>query len=259
MSIIDLLWDGVGLKRLFPGGEKPSRRSHHPAQPRRTRPVLESLEKRDVPAIYEAGIGLVVVDGTNQKDEVTIKPSYFFWQPVYDVIHVVRDNDGRELHRELRWFFVENIDKIIFHGQGGDDWFQNDTGVTTEAHGDRGRDTLVGGSGRDFLYGEWDDDRLEGRGGDDDLFGGAGWDELYGDFGLYGDYVDIGWGNDYLDGGFDGIRDSLRGGSGLDTYAVRFRYNYDTGGYVYEYENIFDTDQRDLWQIRYRYVYDWGT
>lgn len=83
--------------------------------------------------------------------------------------------------------------------------------------GGDGRDTLIGGAAADEIYGAADNDVLRGNAGDDYLEGGAGHDQLFGGAGadrLFG-LAD----NDLLFSN-DGIRDTVRGGTGDDTAFV---------------------------------------
>ncbi len=124
------------------------------------------------------------------------------------------------------------ITKIKFEGHNGNDHFQNNTWIDTEAYGGQGQDWLYGGSGNDvldgdkeasgypkplagdvdFLFGGKGNDDLRGDYGDDWMYGGEGDDTLYGFEG--NDYLDGSSGNDYMVGN-EG-KDSLVGGSGDD-------------------------------------------
>lgn len=144
--------------------------------------------------------------------------------------------------------------KIFFYGNGGNDYFRNDTYFMTQAYGGSGADTLFGGSNNDILDGGYGYDALYGRqgndtlyagydysanllrGGDDEdvLYGGYGNDSMYGEAGtdwllgnLGNDYLNGGdrydylygqAGNDTLDGGDDGWADVLYGGTGRDRF-----------------------------------------
>lgn len=55
-------------------------------------------------------------------------------------------------------FDEEDFDLIRFHGDAGSDYFENLTDVATEAIGEDGNDTLLGGSGRYTLSGGTGDD-----------------------------------------------------------------------------------------------------
>ena len=114
------------------------------------------------------------------------------------------------------------VDRVLFHGGDGDDWFANETALPSTAYGEAGNDTLLGGSVRDRLFGGLGNDLLEGRDGRDVLWGGVGDDLIWG-----------GPGNDELHGeeGDDDLRgnegddaiwgnsgsDKLHGGQGNDT------------------------------------------
>src|SRR5581483_11930750 len=96
-------------------------------------------------------------------------------------------------------FDSASVTKIVFHGNGGNDRFDNRTAVPVYAEGGAGNDMLFGGSADDLLAGGDGDDFLDGRTGADYLFGQLGNDALFGDDGydsLYG-----GDGVDFLFGG----------------------------------------------------------
>ncbi|MEO6773821.1 MAG: C2 family cysteine protease [Kofleriaceae bacterium] len=110
-------------------------------------------------------------------------------------------------------FAWDQVTKIVFYGNDGDDTFTNTTSIPCEAYGGDGNDTLNGGAGADFLVGGYGQDTIHGNGGDDTLWGSGGSDWLYG-----GDGDDVIYGhggNDMLYG--EGGRDTLYGGSGVDT------------------------------------------
>lgn len=79
-------------------------------------------------------------------------------------------------------------------------------------------DTIRGNSRNNELRGEGLNDRIFGGAGADTLLGGAGNDSLSGEGGL--DTLDGGADRDILDGGFDGLRDVLIGGAGVDTFVL---------------------------------------
>ncbi|QDV26829.1 G8 domain-containing protein [Aureliella helgolandensis] len=91
-------------------------------------------------------------------------------------------------------FRVQDLSRILFWGNGGDDTFVNETHLPLLAFGGSGNDRLVGGTSADTLIGEDGDDTLLGMAGDDLLYGGIG--------------------NDLLEGGVG--RDKLQGEEGLD-------------------------------------------
>lgn len=81
--------------------------------------------------------------------------------------------------------------------------------------------TRSGSSGNDVLVGWFGNDKLLGYSGNDSLYGLSGNDTLLG--GLGNDYLSGGSGNDVLDGFWwtrNGEVDTLRGGSGADTFVI---------------------------------------
>jgi Ca2+-binding RTX toxin-like protein len=164
---------------------------------------------------------------------------------------------------------------VWFFGNGGNDRFQNLTGLRSQAYGMAGSDTLIGGSaddqlfgglGQDYLYGMGGHDRIwageqstaddsvnyvYGGAGNDNLTGGSYRDEMYGEQGtdfLYGwggdDHLDGGTqndylygmdGHDYLEAGLDNDWNWLEGGNGSDTMY---------GGNGYDY--LYGQDGRDF-------------
>lgn len=107
-------------------------------------------------------------------------------------------------------FFVK---EVSFNGNDGNDMFDNQTSIKSEAHGGFGVDMLKGGSNNDKLFGEGDGDYLYGNAGNDYLVGGGGFDRING-----------GAGNDTLRGSGDwngklyndNMHDYLIGGTGFD-------------------------------------------
>jgi Ca2+-binding RTX toxin-like protein len=135
-----------------------------------------------------------------------------------------------------------------------------------------GNDVLYGGSGGDVMNGQDNDDFLIGGRGDDDLFGdtaqagsqgadylfgGSGLDDLFGFSGadwLFGgndkDTLDGGANNDFLYGRFDGQADTLKGGTGQDTFA-RYARRDPSGAYIEQPEEseVDFTSNEDLVQV----------
>lgn len=136
--------------------------------------------------------------------------------------------------------------KIVFLGNGGDDYFEYRSTLFDTASdrfhifadGGEGKDNLwgntrsdilIGGSGNDWLRGEGGDDilfggdgvdNLRGGPGNDMLFGGAGKDNLHGDgpAGLWHSTPGERDGNDIVEGGQDGVSDQVTGGLGRNLY-----------------------------------------
>ncbi|MEM6472559.1 MAG: calcium-binding protein [Planctomycetota bacterium] len=112
----------------------------------------------------------------------------------------------------VRHFPAGDVEEVVFHGNDGDDTFQNFSSVASDVYGDQGHDTLIGGSGQDVMRGGEGNDDLFGNGGIDDLRGNRGDDDLFG--GDAGDTLEGGRGNDELFGGNG--PDRLLGGQGND-------------------------------------------
>ena len=126
------------------------RRSAKKRDPRPNRSLdlsFESLEKREMMAgdisFHDVGgEGVVTITGTNSRDTALV------------------EMDGARRIKVLmnsvsntKTFDASRVDKIVFKGYGGNDYFTNDTSINTEAYGHWGDDTIVGGSGNDYLSG----------------------------------------------------------------------------------------------------------
>lgn len=172
---------------------------------------IETLEHKtllaaDVLAVLNAGE--LVITGTDHADSVTVN------REKGDI--VVRANDQAALR-----FADKGLTLVRFNGNDGDDKFVNNTSIPTLAYGNRGNDTLIGGTGRDELHGGPDNDTLIGNDGDDELHGDYGDDVLSG--GRGNDTLNGWYGNDSLSGddgddvlsGYEGD-DVLHGGRGND-------------------------------------------
>jgi Ca2+-binding RTX toxin-like protein len=111
------------------------------------------------------------------------------------------------------------VASIYFRGYEGNDTFENKTSLRSEAYGDAGNDTLIGGSGSDTLRGGSGNDVLKGGSGNDFLYGDGDHDQLFGGSGV--DYLYGGSGNDSLYGGDTGTVDHLFGGTGADRFLIQ--------------------------------------
>src|SRR6266446_5641663 len=128
---------------------------------------------------------------------------------------------------------VANTSTIQVFGQGGNDTIALDESngalPAAQLFGEKGNDTLTGGSGNDQLFGGTGNDTLLGKGGNDLLFGGSGDDTLTGGdgddqmFGQAGNDRMIwnpGDGSDLMEGG-DGIDTAeVNGGNAAETFTV---------------------------------------
>jgi Ca2+-binding RTX toxin-like protein len=233
-------------KLLGPGAE--SKPASRPAQL-----GVERLESRELLAQGWAGItspGVLTINASNYDDTVQVT-SYRSMYSLDRWLYVDITNLGSTT--SFGGFAASSVNRIIFNGGAGYDYFRNNTWITTEAHGGGDRDILVGGSGIDYLWGDEGNDDLYGQGGGDWLWGGNGSDWLEGGAGndiLYGesgmDYLFGQDNDDWLDGGYDGTRDYLSGGWGKDRYNLHQYYSWSWWSWSYqtvtEQETIADRD-----------------
>lgn len=182
------------------------------------RPTLEPLDHRVLPAAgVRLSLGKLILEGTRGADVASVS--------------IVDGRVSASLNGVVSTFDPAQVRSIVFKGAAGDDQFTNNTGISADARGGSGNDTLRGGSGDDRLRGEDGDDTLLGGAGNDKLEGGRGADDLQGDDGddrIVGesgdDHAHGGAGDDSLSGGSgrddlygDDGRDSLSGGAGDDS------------------------------------------
>jgi hypothetical protein len=173
----------------------------------KVRPALETLERRDTPAggFTLSTDGVLTITGTTAFETVTVN---------VDTRGTISTSDDRLVasmthlgHTDTFTPLLREVSKVKFYGLAGNDHFENNTSKVTWADGGDGNDTLFGGRGNDTMYGGKGDDQLFGWDGHDRLYGNSGLDRLNGENG-----------NDYMDGGYDGKKDILRGGAGLDEF-----------------------------------------
>ncbi len=174
---------------MFHSKKKRTRRS----QKRQTGLKFENLEpKRLLAGIsFDSAAGVVTVTGTSGADYVQV------FQNASGISVVYHDFESRS-------FDSGDVNEVVFKAFGGDDWFRNNSSVTSRAYGHGGDDVLIGGSGPDYLFGGVGDDSILGGDGDDSIFGSDGRDRLNGQNG-----------NDQMLGGADA--DQMTGGHGKDT------------------------------------------
>ena len=162
--------------------------------------TYESFEPRRLLAnvSFTASTGEIVIGGSNAVDTAR----------VVQVSNVVTVTHQGEAHT----FAASDVNSVLFVGLGGDDFFENTTGIFAHALGQGGNDTLIGGSGADRLIGNGGNDVIRGNGGNDFILAGNG-----------DDNVDAGAGNDRILGvrGLNNIEagtgdDEVFGGLGTD-------------------------------------------
>src|SRR5437763_893407 len=160
---------------------------------------VEVLHARIVPTVVPVAINnqnQLVIDGTEHADHVLVTQTGDDVQVQYN---------GTAVH-----FSAALINEIVFHGNGGSDFFANATAIRVLADGGAGNDTLIGGSADDDLDGGDGNDVCKGRAGDDTLTGDGGDDTEKG--GTGDDDLSGGDGNDLVSGGAGGA--TRAGGAG---------------------------------------------
>jgi hypothetical protein len=156
-----------------------------------------------VPDPENPGKGLLVINGTNSLDLITVLP-------VGNRTLVMVPLSG-----VLQYFDNSSFDRVLINALGGHDRIILAPSLTKPAtiNGDAGNDIILSGDGSDVIRGGAGSDFVFGRAGNDFIYGEAGADYLYGEAGK--DVLLGGLDNDWLSGGADG--DILNGGEGLDT------------------------------------------
>jgi hypothetical protein len=192
-----------------------------PAGHRPQRLGIQTLEDRCTPAAAYIQAGTLQIIGDETTDYA------FVSEYTIESVGFVRVH----MNSVVSDFLKSSLPKgIRFHGNGGDDWLDNNTSIAVQAWGGAGNDWLEGGSAADRLNGEDGNDLLVGNAGNDNLSGEDGDDSF--DAGADVDTLTGGAGNDYMDGGDqtdkilgsagddilvgDGGNDSLYGGAGND-------------------------------------------
>lgn len=163
--------------------------------PRLFRPILSSLEAREVPAITSVslsfGVLTVRTDNTDNVVYVSQNPS---------IIQI-----GDAIENRVWNFSPSQVNRIDVFTGNGDDVVTNRGSLTrlTKIYTRGGDDVVKGGKGRDVIEGGAGNDRLYGRDGNDYINGGGGDDMIAGGNGI-----------DNLKGG--GENDTIVGGQGID-------------------------------------------
>lgn len=217
--------------------------------PRPTRPQLERLEQREVPATVTTALtnGILRVTGTDAADTIVMRQTGEGRITAY-IGTTTRSFTGvREVYVDVR---------------AGNDYVSLDTtplganevrlAVKATLIGGTGNDTLIGGANNDLIYGNAGDDGLYGNAGNDSIYGGDGNDLINGGLGndsilgeagndkAYGstgnDNVNGGAGQDYVDGGVG--NDALQGGTGFDTFKNVFP----------DFDTVDESDPEDVRQ-----------
>lgn len=209
----------------------------------------ELLEQRHLlslnPVFLDADTGGLSIQGTENDDQVTVSTV------VPDLIHVRFISEGEVFQTDLP---SELVSSLAFFGDDGNDHFENNTDLPSQADGGTGDDVLIGGSNIDNLVGGVGNDRLLGMAGNDSLVGGDGNDLLLGDDG--DDYLGGRGGDDVLVGGTGDDRllgddgdDVLLGGSGRDNLQGMEGGDLLIGG-----TTLYDDDLVKLYVLQYAWT-----
>ena len=206
---------------------------------------IQSLEKREVPAIALIGTEVTVTAG-DFNDAVLISTQVVNGRSVITARRTETRTTplGTTLFNESQSFPAARVSSIRATLGNGTNSFTNNTTLPSIVAGGTGTDVMTGGSGKDIFSGFGSTDRLFGKGGPDTLLGGDSPDQLEGGDGddiilggTSNDAILGGSGNDLINGedGDDKIQgglgiDELFGGAGKDTIA----------GDVFESEGLLD-------------------
>ncbi len=191
-------------------------RNRHDRKKRRCQLSLESLEDRRLMAADVNLLnGVLTIQGDSQNDWIEVESVYknydfFIGGGGYAVEgkgdHFLRiklgnlnRGTGKVINTTLDNIGTKQVDKIVFYGGAGNDYFFNNTAIISSQHGQSGYDHLHGGSAADHLDGGGHSDYLYGKKGADTLMGGWGNDQLQG--GDDNDTLTGGWGDDKIVGG----------------------------------------------------------
>lgn len=204
---------------------------------RRSRLSIESLEDRRLMAADVNLLnGVLTIQGDSQNDWIEVDSVYenyafYIGGGGYDVkakgdhflkikLGHMNRGTGKVIETTVGNFGTKEVDKIVFYGGAGNDYFFNNTHIVSHQYGQSGNDHLHGGSGADLLNGGGHSDYLYGKEGADELLGGWGDDQLQGGDG--NDILTGNWGNDIIQGnnGFDEISEFVWGDAQLTNQSL---------------------------------------
>jgi len=205
----------------------------------RTRLAVESLEHREVPAIFLTA-GSLVVYGDGSNDTITININRNGTETTADDkvvanrISVTPSQLGNLIFTETKSFDLSKVQSIMANLHGGTNSFNNGTDFKCYVTGGNGPDTIITGGGPDTIYAVGGNDYVDGGAGNDTIWGGSGNDTMAGGLGI--DNLNGGTEHDRMFGGTaygslaeaDGIN-VIKGGSGNDTIYGAGATDYLTG------------------------------
>jgi Ca2+-binding RTX toxin-like protein len=136
-------------------------------------PQVEKLEDRwlmSAGVTLNASAKVLTIQGSDDNDVVVVRQ-----QGNRIVVTLQSAGHSAEVHS----FNRAQVKNILFHGGGGDDFFINATAVNSQAFGEAGDDSLIGGRGRNVLDGGDGNDTIIGGRNNDVLLGEAGDDRIF--------------------------------------------------------------------------------
>ena len=117
----------------------------------------ELLEPRELLSVNQIRFDLtesrVVVQGTNDADQMSV-----FMTSASEIRVRAESADGVVEST----FQKSAVSSIVFYGADGNDRFENQTSLPSNAYGEGGDDLLIGGSGADYMVGGDGIDELRG-------------------------------------------------------------------------------------------------
>lgn len=188
--------------------------------------VVNNLEGSGVQAVNIDLAGGTAGAADNAADRVTFEDSAAGSQ-----IYVTQGADGRSVQigqgqTTLSVANLDNQDKVIVHGNAGDDTLIADGAANVSQitlNGGDGDDVVIGGKGQENLFGEAGNDTLEGGAGRNVINGGAGDDVIRDADGSIGQ-GDVG--NDTIVGASN---DVIQAGDGDDRVTAGLSTQVDAG------------------------------
>ena len=141
------------------------------ARSRRLQPSVDGLERRELLTVaagsvtLSAGVVTIVSAPTGPSTAVVS----------YQTVGGVKEVDVN-LNGVDNYFGLGTVGLVSFQGSGssGNETFQNETGLSTNAHGGSGTNLFIGGSGLDAFYGGSGTNTFDAGSGYDVLVGGTG-------------------------------------------------------------------------------------
>ena len=141
------------------------------ARSRRLQPSVDGLERRELLTVAAGSVTLsagvvTIVPAPNVSNTAVVS---------YQTVGGVKEVDVN-LNGVDNYFGLGTVGLVSFQGSdsSGNETFQNETGLSTNAHGGSGTNLFIGGSGLDAFYGGSGTNTFDAGSGYDVLVGGTG-------------------------------------------------------------------------------------